>query len=104
MFLWWPLIDQQPFYEIPIKNKEETYKAITELIRNDDYTTDNLLNYQYFSTHYKLITIDLSKQNTDLDQQINFIGKLEQDAIIFFIMEKKQQTGLEFSQNSLTIV
>ena len=24
------LIDQQPFYEIPIKNKEETYKAITE--------------------------------------------------------------------------
>ena len=27
------LIDQQAFYEIPIKNKEETYKAITELIR-----------------------------------------------------------------------
>ena len=26
------LIDQQPFYEILIKNKEETYKAITELI------------------------------------------------------------------------
>ena len=29
------IIDGEPFYEIPIKNKEETYKAITELIRNE---------------------------------------------------------------------
>ena len=29
------IIDGEPFFEIPIKNKEETYKAITELIRND---------------------------------------------------------------------
>ena len=29
------IIDGEPFYEIPIKNKEETYKAVTELIRND---------------------------------------------------------------------
>ena len=36
---------QQPFYKIPIKNKEETYKAITELIKNDDFTTGNCLNY-----------------------------------------------------------
>ena len=33
------LIDQAPFYEIPIKNKEQTYKAITELINDSDYTT-----------------------------------------------------------------
>ena len=78
-------IDQQPFFEIPIKNKEETYKAITELIRNGDFTTGNLLDYEYFSTHYKLIAIDLSYQKADLEnQQINFIGKLEQDATIFF--------------------
>ena len=55
------LIDQQLFYEIPIKNKKEAYRAITELIRNDDYTTGNILNYEYFSTHYKLVAIDLSK-------------------------------------------
>ena len=36
------LIDQKPFFEIPIKNKEETYQAITELIRSNDYTTGNL--------------------------------------------------------------
>ena len=29
------IIDGEPFYEIPIKNKEETYEAITGLIRND---------------------------------------------------------------------
>ena len=49
--------------------------------RNNDYTTGNLLDNEYFSKHYKLIAIDLSKQiklkNPDLKQQINFIGKLE---------------------------
>ena len=30
--------------------------------RNNDYTTGNLLHYDYFSKHYKLIAIDLSKQ------------------------------------------
>ena len=99
------LIDQQPFFEIPIKNKEETYKAINKLVRNGDFTVGSLLDYEYFSTHYKLIAIDLSKQKADLEnQQINFIGKLEQNATIFFIIEEKHQTELEFSENSLTIV
>ena len=45
--------------------------------RNNDYTTCKLLDYEYFSKHYKLIAIDLSKQielDPDLRQQINFIG------------------------------
>ena len=49
--------------------------------KNNDRTTGNLLDYDYFSRHYKLIAIDLSKQielkNPDLKQQTNFIGKLE---------------------------
>ena len=53
------IIDGEPFYEIPIKNKEETCKAITELIRNDLLRTVNKFN---FDEHYKLIAIDLSKQ------------------------------------------
>ena len=28
------IIDGEPFHQIPIKNEEETYKAITELITN----------------------------------------------------------------------
>ena len=80
------LIDQQPFYEIPIKNKEETYKAITELVRDGDFTTGNS-GYGYFSTHYRFIAIDLSKQKADLENlQINIIGKLKQNATIFFII------------------
>ena len=51
--------------------------------KNSDSTTGNLLDYEYFSKHYKLIAIDLSKQieleKLDLKQQINFIGKLEED-------------------------
>ena len=47
------LIHQKPFFEIPIKSKEQTYEQIVELIRNGDYTTGNLLDYEYFSTHYK---------------------------------------------------
>ena len=55
------IIDKEPFYEIPIKNKEETYKAISELIRNDLLRTRNEINFEYFREHYKLIAIDLSK-------------------------------------------
>ena len=99
------LIDLQPFYDIPMKNKEETYKNIIELINHDNYTTGNSLDYEYFCKHYKLIAIDLSKQNSDFkNQQINFIGKLEQNATIFFIIEEKMTTGIKFAQNSLTIV
>ena len=31
------------------------------MVKNNDYTTGNLLDYEYFSKHYKLITIDLGK-------------------------------------------
>ena len=76
---------------------------------NNDYTTGNLLDYEYFSKYYRLITIDLSKQteleNSDLKQQINFIGKLERKVgtIMFFIIEKKEETTFDFSQNSVTV-
>ena len=101
------IIDGEAFYEIPIKNKEETYKAITELIRSDLVRTGNEFDFDCFSEHYKLIAIDLSKKSnlSDLkNQQINFIGILEQNATIFFIIEEKKTTGLEFLQSSLTIV
>ena len=56
------LIDQKPFFEISVKNKEETYEAIIEMFKNNGYTAGNLLDYEYFSKHYSLIAIDLSKQ------------------------------------------
>ena len=99
------IIDGEPFYEIPIKNKEETCTAITELIRNDLLRAGKEFNFEYFCEHYELIAIDLSKQKSDLkNQEINFIGTLEQNATIFFIVEEKDTTGLKFLQNSLAIV
>ena len=69
----------------------------------------NLLDYEYFSKHYKLIVIDLSKQieleNRDLRQQIIFLGKLEDDkATMFFIIEKSKETTFELLQNSVSII
>ena len=73
----------EKFFDVPAKHKEETYEKIIEMSKNDDYTTYNLLDYEYFSKHYKLIDIDLSKQieleYPDLKQKINFIDKLEED-------------------------
>ena len=87
---------------IPVKNKEEAYEANIEMSRNNDYTIDNLLNYEYFSKHYRLIAIDLNRkielENPDLKQQINFIGRPEEDAIMLFIIEKKKKLFLIFHQ------
>ena len=98
------IIDQLAFFDLPIKTEEEAYEKIIDISRNNEYTTGNLLDYDYFKKHYKLLAIDLSKQqvlqeNEDLIQQINFIGKLEEEANVFIIIEKKENTILEFSQN-----
>ena len=61
----------------------------------DDYTTANLLDYEYFSKHFKVIAIDLSKhielENTDSKQPMNFIGKLEEDEEQCFSSLKNQK-------------
>ena len=56
------LIDGNSFFDVPVKNKEETYIKVIEMSKNSDYLTGNSLDYEYFSKHYKLIVIDLSKQ------------------------------------------
>ena len=37
------------------KNSRETYKQIIEMGKDNDYTTGNLLDFEYFSKHCKLI-------------------------------------------------
>ena len=41
------------FFDMPIKIKQETYEKIIEMTKDNDYTTGNLLDYEYFSKHYK---------------------------------------------------
>ena len=102
------IIDKLAVFDLPIKTEEEAYEKIIDISRNNEYTTGNLLDYDYFKKYYKLIAIDLSKQqvlqeNEDLIQQINFIGKLE-EATAFIIIEKKEHTVLEFSQNFANVI
>ena len=102
------IIDKLAFFDLPIKT-EEAYEKIIDISRNNEYTTGNLLDYDYFKKYYKLIAIDLSKQrvlqeNEDLIQQINFIGRLTEAANIFIIIEKKEHTILEFSQNFANVL
>ena len=68
-----------------------------------------MLDYDYFKKYYKLIAIDLSKQqvlreNEDLIQQIDFIGRLTEAANVFIIIEKKENTVLKFSQNFVNVL
>ena len=74
--------------------------------RNNDYATGNLLDFLYFLKNYKLIAVDLSKQTKLKDlQQISFFGKLlaTRGVTMFFIIEKSEETTLNFSQMSVTI-
>ena len=102
------IIDKLAFFDLPIKTEEEAYEKIIDISGNNEYTTGNLLDYDYFKK-YKLIAIDLSKlqvlqENEDLIQQINFIGRLTEAANVFIKIEKKEKTILEFSQNLANVI
>ena len=97
------IIDRRNFFDQPVKNDFETNDNIRKIAigRGDDYTTGCLLDYNYFKNHYKLIAIDLSKQQKlDADpkaiQQINSAGNIEKDTFLFFIIEEAKQTVLDF--------
>ena len=48
----------------PIKDDKLTYENIIKIAtgKGDDYTTGCLLDYQYFRDNYKMIAVDLSRQ------------------------------------------
>ena len=70
-----------------------------------------LLDYNYFNNYYKMIAINLSKQQApDVDlkaiQQINFIANLDREGntTIFFIIEEVKETILDFSQGTVKVL
>ena len=56
------IIDKLVFFDLSIKTEEEAYEKIIDISRNNENTTGNLLDYDYYKKYYKLIAIDLSKQ------------------------------------------
>ena len=70
-----------------------------------------MLDYPYFKENYKMIAIDLSKQQAlDADpraiQQINFTANLDRagNTRIFFILEEAKETVLDFSQGTVKVL
>ena len=58
------MIDGKNFFDQPVKNDKVTYENIRKITigQGDDYTTGCLLDYTYFKKYYKMIAVDLSKQ------------------------------------------
>ena len=107
------MINGENFFDQPIKNNKVTYENIRKIAtgQGDDYTTGCLLNYQYIKDYYKMIAIDLSKQQAlDADpraiQQINFTANLDRagNTRIYFILEEAKETSRLFTRNSKSIV
>ena len=58
------MIDGKNVFDQPVKNDKVTYENIRKIAigQGDDYTNGCLLDYTYFKKYYKIIAIDLSKQ------------------------------------------
>ena len=109
------MIDGKNFFDQPVKNDKITYENIRKIATGqggDDYSTDCLLDYAYFRDNYKIIAIDLSKQQAlDADtraiQQIRFTENLDRtgNIRIFFIFEERKKNCLRlFTGNCKSFV
>ena len=70
-----------------------------------------MLDYPYFRDSYKMIAVDLSRQQAlDADprpvQKINFTANLDRagNTRIYFILEKVKETKLDFSQGTVKVL
>ena len=107
------VINGENFFDQPIKNNKITYDNIRKIAtgQGDDYTTGCLLDYPYFANTYKMIAVDLSKQQPlDADpraiQQINFTANLDRagNTRVYFILEEAKETILDFSQGTVKLL
>ena len=107
----WLLI-VKTFFDQPINDDYKIYENIRKIStdKGDDYTTGYLLDNPYFKKNYKMITIDLSKQQTlDADlraiQKINFTANLDREGnktMLLLIVEAKE-TVLDFLQGTVKL-
>ena len=107
------MIDGKISFDQPVKNNKVTYENIRKIAtgQGDDYITSCLLDYIYFKHYYKMIVVDLSKQQTlDPDpkaiHQINFTGNLDRagNTRIYLILEEAKETVLDFSQGTVKVL
>ena len=99
------MIDGNIYFDQPINSDFKAYENIRKVAtgQRDDYATGCLLDCPYFKESYKIIAIDLSKQQTlDADpryiQQISFTANLDRagNTTIVFLIEGAKETVLGF--------
>ena len=58
------MIIEQSLFDHPLKNDLKTYNNIQKIatVQVDDFATDCFLDHDFFKNIYKMIAIDLSKQ------------------------------------------
>ena len=91
------MIDGKKFFDQPLKNDKVTCENIRKVVtgQGDGYTIKCLLDYTYFKNYYKMIAIDLRKQQAlDADptaiQQISCTANLDSagNTRLYFILEE----------------
>ena len=107
------MINGENFFDQPIKNNKVTYENIRKIAtgQGDVYTAGCLLDYPYFADTYKMIAVDLSRQQAlDADptaiQQINFTANLDRagNTRVYFILEETKETILNFSKGTVKVL
>ena len=105
-------IDCRYLFNQTVNNSIKTYGNIRKIAtgQGDNYTTGCLLDYPYFKGNYKMIALDLSKQQAlDADprpiQQVNFTTNLDRagNTTMLFITEEAKETVLDFSQRTVKV-
>ena len=58
------MIDGENVFDQPVKNNKITYENIRKIAtgQEDDYATGCILDHAYFRDNYKMIAVDLGKQ------------------------------------------
>ena len=106
------MIDGRNFFDQPINSVSKTYENIRKIAtgKGDDYTTGCLLDCPYFKENYKMIAVDLCRQNElhaypRAIPQINFTANLDRagNTTIFFIIEEAKETIFKFSQGTVKV-
>ena len=107
------MINEEHFFNQPVKDNKVTCENIRKIAtgQRDDYATGCLLDHPYFKDNYKMIPVDVSKQQAlDADpravQQINFTANIDRDGNtrIYFILEESKETILDFSQGTVKVL
>ena len=106
-------INGKNLFDQPINNDIKTYENIRKIAtgKRDDYTIGSLLDFPYLKEDYKVIVINLSKQQAlDADpraiQQINFGANLDRagNTTMLFITVEAKETILYFSQGNVKVL